>query len=190
MKKQLISVFIIFLILPTILIAATPTELEQQIESVRKERETLLEEQKKLQAELELVNKESQTLGTAVKSLDTTRKKLAADINVTQSKITSTDLTIKSLENTMGDKERQIVAHRQAIVETITALSEYDSKPLLFHLLAYARLSDIWQDNSQLAGLSGRLEEEIDALRETRKILNQQKEQKEKVKGEQVSLKG
>ena len=196
MKWRLASLLILLLLttyflLPTsITSAATPTELEQQINQNKENLKQLEREREILSAELEAVNREAQSLGTAVKSLDTTRKKLAADINVTQSKITSTDLTIKSLENTMGEKERQIVTHRQAIAETITALSEYDSKPLLYHLLAYVRLSDIWQDNSQLAGLSGRLEEEIDALRETKKILNQQKEQKEKVKGEQVSLKG
>ncbi|KKT14490.1 MAG: hypothetical protein UV94_C0013G0010, partial [Parcubacteria group bacterium GW2011_GWC1_43_30] len=53
MKKRFISIFIIFLIIPTVLSAANPSELEQQIERVRRERETLVEEQKKLQTELE-----------------------------------------------------------------------------------------------------------------------------------------
>ena len=159
--------------------------------NIGKKRKVEEEELKrKLQAELEVVNKESQSLGSAVKSLDATRKKLATDINITQSKITSSNLTIRSLENTMSEKERQVVTHRKAIKDTLTALSEYDSKPLLFSLLAYVRLADVWRDNSQLTGLNDRLTEEIDALRETRKALGQEKEQKEKVKEEQVSLKG
>jgi len=163
MKKRFISIFIIFLIIPTVLSAANPSELEQQIERVRRERETLVEEQKKLQTELEEINKESQTLGSAVKSLDATKKKLAKDISITQSKITSTGLLIQSLENAMSEKEKQIITHRTAIASAILALSEYDTNPLILQILASVRLSDLWRDGSQLAGLNARLEEEINA---------------------------
>ncbi len=190
MKKWFINIFLIFLFIPLVLSATSPSELEQQIEQVRIEREVLIEEQKKLQAELEATNKESQTLGSAVKSLDTTRKKLAKDISITQSKITSTNLTIKSLENTMSEKEKQIIVHREAIALTIATLSDYDSRPLILNLLASSQISDIWKDRNQLEGLNTRLSEEIDALRETRIALSQQKEQKIRVKEEQTSLKG
>jgi len=190
MKKRFISIFIIFLIIPAVSSAANPSELEQQIEQVRKEREVLIEEQKKLEAELEAVNLESWSLGSTVKSLDATRKKLAKDISITRSRITSTDLTIQSLENTMGEKERQIATHRQAIASTLSTLSEYDSRPLILSLLVSAQLSDFWRDRSQIESFDGRLEEEIGALRETRRALNQEKEQKEKVKKEQASLEG
>ncbi|MDP3874978.1 MAG: hypothetical protein Q8Q22_00445, partial [bacterium] len=189
--KRVIFISILFLlILPMKSMAVNPSELERQIEQVKGERESLIEEQRKLQAELEIVNRESQSLGSAVKSLDATKKKLATDINITQSKITSTNLTIRSLENTMSEKGRQIITHKTAIADTILALSEYDSRPLILQLLASTRLSDIWRDRSQLEGLNDRLEEEIGALRETRKILNQEREQKEKVKAEQVGLRG
>jgi murein DD-endopeptidase MepM/ murein hydrolase activator NlpD len=191
MKKRESIVALFFLLLaPIILVAASPSDLERQIEGVRREREILIEEQRKLQAELEVVNREGQTLGTAVKSLDATRRKLAADISVTQSKINSTDLTIQSLENTVSKKEQQIMTHRQALANTLSALHEYDSRPLILSLLASAQLSDLWRDRSQLEGLNNRLEEEIDTLRETRKVLNQEKAEKEKVKEEQLSLKG
>ena len=179
-----------FLFLTSTVGAATPGDLEQQIDQVRREREVLLEEQKKLQAELELVNKESQTLGTAVKSLDATRKKLSSDIGLTQSKITSTNLTIRSLESTMSVKEQQISIHRRAIADTLLSLSDHDSRPLILSVLASVALSDLWRDRSQVEGLNIRLQSEIDALRETRKVLNQEKEQKEKVKKEQLSLQG
>jgi murein DD-endopeptidase MepM/ murein hydrolase activator NlpD len=188
-------VLLIFLALttviaPAILLAANPTELEQQIENVRKQREALVAEQKKLQAELEAVNRESQSLGSAVRSLDATRKKLAADISLTQSKISSASLTIRSLENTMSDKERQIAAHRKAMAATLARISEYDARPLMLSLLSATELSDMWGDRSQLENLSDRLREETDVLREIRLALNQEKEEKERVKNEQVSLQG
>ncbi len=191
MNKLLISLILLFTIIGfNSVIAVTPTELEQQIEQVKNEREDLIAEQKKLQRELDLVNKESQTLGSAVKSLDTTKKKLAADIRVTQSKINSTSLTIKSLENTMSEKEKQIIIHQKAIATTLQALSQYDSRSLVLDFLASANFSDVWRDRSQLEGLNESLESEINNLRETKKVLNQEKKQKEKVKEEQVSLQG
>lgn len=193
MKKLLtclILLFTIFVIGLGTSLAASPSELEQQIEQVKNERENLIAEQKKLQAELDLVNKESQTLGTAVKSLDTTKKKLAKDISITQSKITSTNLTIKSLENTMGKKEQQIVIHQKAIATAIQTLSQYDSRSLVLDFLASTQFSDVWRDRSQLEGLSKSLESEINNLRETKRVLSQEKKQKEKVKQEQVSLQG
>src|SRR3989344_412175 len=180
-----------YFLLPTSTInAANPSELEQQIEQVRREREVLIEEQKKLEDELEAVNKESRSLGSTVKSLDATRKKLAKDISITRSRITSTDLTIRSLENTMGEKERQIAIHRKAIANTLLTLSEYDSRPLILDVLAYTQLSDIWGDRSELESFNVRLTGEVDALRETRRVLNQEKVEKERVKKEQVSLVG
>ncbi len=189
---MIVSFWFMLVLAPIILGAAnpSPSELQQQIESVKRERETLLEEQKKLQAELEGVNRESQSLGTAVKALDATRKKLATDIKITQSKINSTKLNILSLENTMVDKERQIGTHQRAIGLALQAVSEYDSRPLILAVLASSKLSDLWRDRSQLEGLSLRLNEEVNALRETKSVLNQEKKKKERVKEQIVSLQG
>ncbi len=194
--KYTATLFAIFFVVFTVVMpqssqAISPSELEQQIEQVRREREILLEEQKKLQTELEAINREAQTLSSTVKSLDATRKKLAADIRVTQSRIISTNLTIRSLENTMSEKEQQITTHRRAMASTLLALSEYDSRSLILDLLtSTTRLSDVWDDKDQLEELNAKLEEEINNLRETRKVLNQKKEQKEKTKVEQISLQG
>jgi len=168
---------------------ADATLLQKQIEQVNKEREALIAEQEKLERELEIVNKEAKTLGGAVNSLDATRKKIQADINITQSKINSTNLNIQSLENSMTKKESQIVVHRKAISDALQALSEYSSRSWAFDLLASASISDVWRDRSQVEGLTGKLEEEIDFLRETKTILSKEKEAKEKVVDEQARLK-
>lgn len=191
MKK----IFIIFILLFAVSnffgqksFAADPSALQQQIEKVRKEQEILLEEQRQLQIQLDAISKESQTLGTAVKSLDATKNKLIKDISVTQSKISAKNLSIQSLENTMSEKEQQIVVHRKAISQTLATLSKYDSYSLLLNLLASAQVSDIWKDSGQLNDLGGKLEEEISLLRETRKELNQKKEVTIKEKQEQLNL--
>ncbi|MGB3921744.1 MAG: peptidoglycan DD-metalloendopeptidase family protein [Minisyncoccia bacterium] len=191
MKKFAIYLIPILVFLsPFVSLAATQSELELEIGRVQRERENLIAEQKRLEAELEVINKESQTLGNAVKSLDATRKKILADINVTQSKINSTNLAIESLENKMGEKEAQIATHKKAIAQALQTLSQYDSRPMVLDLLASAKISDVWHDRSELESLGVKMEEEIKSLRETKKVLDQEKKQRERVKGEQLSLKG
>lgn len=159
-----------------------------QIEAVRRERDALVAEQQRLQAELDKVSREGQSLGTAVKSLDVTRKKLAADIRVTQSKIRSTDLTIRSLESSVSAAEEEIALHRQAIGEALQKLFQADRRPLALDLLASASFSDIWRDQSALAGLSETLESEVGSLRETKAELTKEKQEKERVKEQILSL--
>lgn len=189
LKRNLILfiVFLVFLI-PSLGEAVDAGALSAQIESVRRERESLIEEQKKLQAELEAVTRESQTLGTAVKSLDSTKKKIEGDIKVTQSKIRSTDLNIQMLESNMSTAERQISAHERAIADAIQTLSHYDKRPLVLDMLASASFSDIWRDRSELEGLSLSLNDEVYKLRETKEYLIQEKVKKEKSREEFTSL--
>ena len=175
-------------LLPATILAATNSVLSQQIETVRRERQALLEEQQRLQAELEAVTQESQNLGSAVKSLDTTKKKISTDIKVTQSKISAADLNIKVLENNVTAAESDIQTHKKAIVRSIQAIFEYDQRPLLLDLLAATNFSNAWRDRSQLEGLSVKLDEEMQSLQETKTILSFEKVKKEKVKLEAVSL--
>ncbi|MDP2651003.1 MAG: peptidoglycan DD-metalloendopeptidase family protein [bacterium] len=170
--------------------AAPPVGLEQKIEETRKVRQELLEEQRKLQAELDVISQEGQSLASTVRVLDTTRRKLLSDISLTQSKITSTDQNIRVLEGTLTEKSKEIIIHRGAIAATLQALYHYDSRPLALDLLSTNKLSDTWQDRGRLEDLSGKLEWEIDTLRKTRTELSQKKELTEKKKDELLGLKG
>ena len=158
------------------------------MEVIRRERETLVAEQRRLETELEAVNRESQNLGTAVKSLDATKKKLATDIKITQSKISSTDLSIKSLENTIGDKEAQINVHQNAIKTALRSISGYDTRPLWIDMLASTNFTDAWRDRSQLEGFSGDLGNEVATLRDTKQELSLEKKKKEAARKQIASL--
>lgn len=186
--KFLVSALFLLAFLPAITEAVTSDALSAQIENVRREREALVEEQRKLQAELDKVSREGQNLGTAVKSLDATKKKLTSDIKVTQSKIRSTDLNIQILQNNVNTAEHQITTHQKAIGSVIQALSEYDGRSLVLELVASANFSDLWRDRSQLKGFSEDLNREVEELLETKSVLTKEKEKKEKVKAEALSL--
>ncbi len=168
--------------------AANPAQISQEIEVIRREREQLVEEQRRLQAELDAVMRESQSLGTAVKSLDATKRKLASDIKLTQSKIKSTDLSIQSLENTIGDKETAINIHENAIKSALRSISGYDTRPLWVDMLASTSFADAWRDRTQLEGVSVDLSEEVENLRNTKYALSEEKRKKEEVKKQIASL--
>lgn len=186
--KLLTFLSLIVIALPLVTSGATTDALSSQIESIRREREALIEEQNRLQAELDKVTREGQSLGTAVKSLDATKRKLAADIKVTQSKIASTNLSIRSLENSVSNTERQIGAHQKAIGYAIQTLSAYDSRSLILDLIASTNFAEIWRDRSELGGLSNKLDKEVASLVETKSVLTQEKQKTEKIKAEALSL--
>jgi murein DD-endopeptidase MepM/ murein hydrolase activator NlpD len=168
--------------------AASTAALSQQIEEVKAQRNALLEEQARLEAELDKITAEGQSLGTAVKGLDATRAKLAADIKVTQSKIKSADLNIKVLENGVSEKEQEIADHRKAISEALKQLSDADKRPVELDILSSTNFSELWADMSELSSLSGTLQTEVDRLRATRSALIQQKTDKEKAKAQALAL--
>ncbi len=186
--KHAAFLLILLVALPLVSRAATSSSLNSQIESIRRDRDALVAEQARLQAELDKITAEGKTLGTAVKSLDASKKKLAADIKVTQSKIASTDLNIKLLGQNVSETERQITLHRSAVGEALRSLFQSDSRPIVLDLLASANFSDAWQDTAQLAGLSDSLDEEVAELRDTKTALSLQKAAKEKARDQAAAL--
>ena len=169
--------------------AATSAELQQKIADTQRQRDALLEEQKRLQAELDVLGKQGATLQGAVKSLDATRLKLVNDIKITQSKINSANLNIQSLENSIANKEDQITTHERAIKSAIKELSEYDSHSMIVDLLNNKTFSEIWTDQGSLSDLNDRLNSEINSLQEAQLALTRQKTEKEKTKQSLVGLK-
>ena len=182
-------IFSVFLNSPERITAATSAELQQKISDTQKQRDALLEEQKRLQAELDVLGKQGATLQGAVKSLDATRLKLTNDIKITQTKINSANLNIQSLENSIANKEDQITTHEIAIRAAIKELSEYDSHSMIVDFLNNKTFSEVWTDQGTLSDLNSRLTTEIANLHDAQLALTKQKTEKEKTKQSLVGLK-
>lgn len=194
MKVRKLLIFIVPILiassLPFLGFAATPEELQRKIEDARREREVLLEEQRKLQAELASISAEGRTLQGTVQTLDATRKKLSNDIKLTQSKINASNLNIEKLENSMSEKEYQISAHKSAIKASIQELSRYDSQSLVHDILTYREVSDVWRDRGSLDDLTTRLKDEIVILENLKVSLSKEKMEREKTKVELLNFQG
>lgn len=188
MKKFLLAIVIIFSILPSTISAQTNSEILQKIEETKRERDKLLEEQKKLQTALNEISKEGQTLQTNVKTLDTTRSKLANDLKLTQTNINTSNLTIKKLEGDIDSNVSEIETHRNAIKESIQQISAYDKQGFVFGLLTYESLDDVWSDTVNIWDLQEKISDRIGLLEKTQIKLIENKVAKESQKKKLVNL--
>ncbi len=188
--------FVLFLIClltftfaPKVNFAQSANDLQQMIVDTQKQRDALLEQQKKLQAELEAIGQHKDTLQTNIKALDTTKTKLTNDIKITQSKITTANLSIQSLQNSVNDKQNQVSIHEKAISTAIKQLAGYDSDSIVMNMLNDKNISEMWTERDTLEGLQNNLLSEISKLQQAQEMLKQKKEEKEKAKEQLVGLK-
>lgn len=173
---------------PHLVSAQSDAELSAKIEATKREREALLEEQRKLQAALDELNKESETLSGTVKTLDATRTKLSNDLKITQASINSSNLTIQKLTSDISKNETAIDAHKEAIKTSIQRIRSYDSYSMIYALLAYPTLDEVWSDTANIIDLQEKLGSEIKLLENTQKTLIKNKAAREEKKVELVSL--
>jgi murein DD-endopeptidase MepM/ murein hydrolase activator NlpD len=191
MKKlfAILGIFcIVSLYIPYDLRAETTAELQAQIEAVQRERDKLLVEQKALQAQLETLDRESKSLTTNIKTLDAARRKLLADLKVTQNGIASAGLQIDRLSQSISANESEIVRHETAIKDALKQLSSYDNHTIVFDLLTYNNIADVWTDQSSLIAVQSRLQDEIVSLKETTDQLAKNKAAAEAQKKSLASL--
>ncbi|MBX4195473.1 peptidoglycan DD-metalloendopeptidase family protein [Candidatus Parcubacteria bacterium] len=169
-------------------IAQTDTELQQRIDQTKRERDALLLEQRKLQTALDELNKEGQTLTGTVKSLDAARSKLATDLKITQTGINASNLQIQKLEGDINKNKTEIENHREAIRESLKRLKTYDSYSMVYALLSYNTLDDVWHDTADLTDLQDKITEEISELEESQQDLIRNRSEKELKQLELISL--
>lgn len=161
-----------FFFLPLLSLAQT-SDLQSKIDSIRAERDALLETQKKLQTALDELNKEGQSLTTNIKTLDASRQKLQNDLKITQNSIDSSNLQIQKLGDAISDNESQIENNKSAIKESLRKISSYDAENSIMSLLAHASFTDIWTDTANLMNAQDALKEAIDSLEMAQKSLTE-----------------
>ncbi|MHB1330778.1 MAG: murein hydrolase activator EnvC family protein [Minisyncoccota bacterium] len=191
--KKFLCIGIVFLsmatfVMPTTTWAQTNAEIQRQIEATKRERDALLEQQRKIEAELQTINAQGQTLQGTVESLDATRAKLANDLKITQSGINKSNLTIQKLENDIGQNENEIESHKEAIRNSLTQIAVYDRQSVIFDLLGYKTMVEAWNDVVNLASVQSKLNQEIGTLEKTQVTLLKNKSARELQKTQLLGL--
>jgi murein DD-endopeptidase MepM/ murein hydrolase activator NlpD len=177
MKKLsaiVIAFCIVFSSLPTFANAQT-ADLQAQIEAVQKQRDELLAEQKQLQAQLDALGQQSKSLTGNIKTLDATRTKLLADLKVTQNSISAAGLEIDKLSQNINANQSEIQRHENAISDALKELSSYDAHTLVFDMLTYQSIADVWTDQANLSSVQDKLDEEIANLKNETDLLAKNK---------------
>jgi murein DD-endopeptidase MepM/ murein hydrolase activator NlpD len=186
---SLTAVFlIVFVFLPVHSGAVNADAIQAQIDSIQEERARLLEQQKKLLSALEDLGKQSQTLNGNIKELNATRTKLLNDLKVTQSDMKKADLTIQKLSLNINQNEEEISIHKSAIEEAVKSINNYDTHTLLYDLLTYKNISEVWTDATDLDTLQDKLQDEIANLRGVQRQLAENKQKQEEQKKSLKSL--
>src|SRR4051812_34567576 len=118
MKKISVLALMIFLLLsllPGRGFADEVSDLQQKIADTEKQRQALLEEQARLQAQIDAAQKQGSTLKSTINQLQASKNKIDNDLKVTQSNIDSANLTIQSMTISISQKQQQIALHKEAI---------------------------------------------------------------------------
>lgn len=183
-----LAFLIIFTTAPFDTGAADTNAIQAQINAIQAERAKLIEQQKKLLSALEELGKESQSLKTNIKELDATRAKLQNDLKITQASIRSSDLSIQKLSSNINQNEHEINIHREAIAAAVKSLNAYDKHTLIYDMLTYEKISDVWVDAVDLITVQDKLQDEIASLRGVQRQLEENKAAQEEQKRTLVSL--
>ncbi len=186
--KKLLVILVTFCIVLGTLPYSTNAQTQDNIDAVRKQLDQLLIEQKALQSQLDALGQQNKSLTGNLKTLDATRKKLLADLKVTQNSITSAGLQIDKLGQSINANQNEIQRHESAISEALKQLSKYDAHTVVFDLLTYKNIADVWTDEANLGSLQSNLQTEIASLKDTTDQLAKNKADAEKQKKSLASL--
>lgn len=189
MKKLVTAIFAVCIAfaLPANFLTAQTSDIQSKINDITRERDKLLQEQRQLQAQLDTLSSQSKSLQGNISTLNATKRKLENDIKITQTNISSANLQIDDLNDTISENERVIGDHQRAIAESVRQLNNYDGHTLVYDMLAYPTVSDVWDDQANLTSIQDKLLGSIAALRNTQIELAQNKANKEKQKSNLLS---
>jgi murein DD-endopeptidase MepM/ murein hydrolase activator NlpD len=144
--------------------AATPEEIQAQINAQNAQIQQLKNEIAKLQTDLTAVGKQKQTLQSAIQEINLNIQSLQKSITLTQTQIKQKDLEISQLSGSIENTSENIGESRGQIGETLRNLAETDEKPLMMVYLSGGTLSAFFDEATNLAALRGGLQAHIHEL--------------------------
>ncbi|OJI08842.1 MAG: hypothetical protein COV08_02975 [Candidatus Vogelbacteria bacterium CG10_big_fil_rev_8_21_14_0_10_49_38] len=173
---------------PATLSAQTIEELRRKIQSHESEIKKLDEEIDRYRKEISQTKEVSASLAQEIKRLEAAKAKLRADIAVTRNKISITDLNIQRLDQGIKTAAEQIEADRDAIKETFRQINEQEQISLPELLAGTETAAALWTGLDRYQSLNRGLETQITRLRQNKKNLEGDKQEKEAEKRQLSTL--
>lgn len=147
------------------------------------------EEIKQYQQKIDATKQQGNSLKKEIQQIDLTRQQLQTSLISTQNKIVVTDSNINNLKKNIQTTEEKITEDKKIIAETLRKISLTETDNLPEILAGFNRLTDLWDNLSRFESLGDKLNEHIVTLRGSKKILEENKGQKEQEKNKLSSLK-
>jgi murein DD-endopeptidase MepM/ murein hydrolase activator NlpD len=168
--------------------AQSATDLQAQIDSSNSQIEKLKAEIAELQTQLNSTTKEKQTLQNAIKALTLNIQKIQKSISLTQAQIKQKDSEIGTLSNNISDTSHKITDSQLQVAESLRQLETLDEQPMLVTLLGGGTLSSFFDSATTLEALRTELQDHIHSLSNLKVDLQEDKTVAESKRKELASL--
>ncbi len=166
---------------------------ENELKSKIEEKTTAI---KQIEAEIEAYQKELENIGgqkeslqNEIKQLDVTRKKLIADISLTETKISRANLKMEQLTSEIGVKTDNLEVSRRALAESLRIINETEQLSMPEIFLTSGSLGQFADKINELAGFENGVQNHINELKETKKVLEDDRLDTIQIRKELVTLK-
>lgn len=168
--------------------AATVAELQNKIDEKNRNIEALNREIQLYEDLTDKTSKEAQTLQNKIKSLKQNGKRLDTDIKQTKLKIEKANLAIQKIGINIQASENQTERFKNTISKDLQNIQFKEENTLVENLLNKKNLSEALIEIDSLVQLNSKLNNEIESLRQEKKVLIQNKTEKEETKKELSNL--
>ncbi|HUX80994.1 MAG TPA: peptidoglycan DD-metalloendopeptidase family protein [Candidatus Paceibacterota bacterium] len=167
---------------PQFVHAATPADIQAQIDANDQQINSLEADIAAFQKQLDALSTKKNTLQSTINSLALSQKQLTDQIQVTQNKIQSTNLKIQQLTLSIGDKESIMATQQNVIANQLRTITESEQIPLIVTLISSNSLGDAWNAADEVTQFSHALSTNISTLQTVRTTLATNRDQMTVVK--------
>lgn len=179
MKKGFSTICLLFLVfsllLPIKTWAALVDDLRDQIKQKEEEIKQLEAQAAAYKKELETTQSAKNTLNNQLAIIASRIKKIQNDISITSAQITTTSLKIDELSLDIDETQDGIDKKKQEISNALEVIFEYDKESLIETILTKKNLSDFLSQVHYLESLEESVHQNMLALQEMKKGLEQNK---------------
>ncbi len=169
--------------------AASVEELQQKSSGLSDQIKKLDEEIKTISKQLLTTGTEKKTLSNELAKIETTRKKLVAELSLTGKKIEQANQNIVQIQSDIGVKLHDIEQNKTSISEAVRNLRQKETSNFFEIIFGNTRLSDFITQVESLDALQANLEDQVQALKQNKDILEIKKTAKETEKKTLTGLK-
>ncbi|HEY4516462.1 MAG TPA: peptidoglycan DD-metalloendopeptidase family protein [Candidatus Paceibacterota bacterium] len=173
--RHISATVVLLLCAPSFAQAQSAAELQQQIDQHSAQITQLDKEIAEYQKQLQATSAKKQTLQTQLAQLALSIKKTTASIDRTKNQIGSTELQIQQLSSGISKTEGAIAGQERGLAESLRALNEAETQPLVIKMASEGALTEVWNDLAAAESLQIALGEHIESLRSAKQVLTDTK---------------